>query len=225
MLECTSFPYPYFQNFIKVVHIFLINWESSVSEDLPISKPLHCRVDSERMKGQVKPALPGLPTRLPLAGHCLLPLLPFRTPAPLSLSSQEIDEQLDIGFFLALQYFKQLIGQIFPVFLMNANILVLKSCYIKKKSEQNQAKDIGEWENDHFILQSVGLWSTEQWAAGLPTGSWAGHRPNEWGSLGQNPGIIDSTGFPRVILMQVVRNTAAVWCGQSIHSLWNDAVR
>lgn len=158
MLECTSFPYPYFQNFIKVVDVFLINWESSVSEDLPISKPLHCRVDSERMKGKVKPALPGLPTRLPLAGHCLLPLLPFRTPAPLSLSSQEIDEQLDIGFFLALQYFKQLIGQIFPVFLMNANILVLKSCYIKKKiwAESSKGhKGVRKWPLYFAISRSV----------------------------------------------------------------------
>lgn len=34
---------------------------------------------------------------------------------------------------------------------MSANILVLESCHIKENPEKNQAKDVGEWENDHFI--------------------------------------------------------------------------
>lgn len=58
---------------------------------------------------------------------------PYDPIEQLLLSTQETDEQVNVRFFLALQYVTLLIGQIFPTFLMSANILVLESCSIRRK--------------------------------------------------------------------------------------------
>ena len=83
---------------------------------------------------------------------------------------------------------------------MNANILIWESCYIKKNSEQNQAEDVGELENDHFIWGFCGAqWSGPQKYLQVP-----GWDPDLMNETLEEPKKLRFNWAPQGIPMQVV---------------------